>query len=119
MAGLEDSLDLTLRQVLPVIQKRIMNESRYFEIPTWKSPTDFWIYQELLCELRPDVIVEDGILNHGLDWDQHAGPYEAVESFVSNNSSFVIDRGREAFLITWNPKGYLRRVEVLSQAEVS
>src|SRR5262249_44758756 len=56
-------------------------------------------------------IVEDGICHHGLDGGPFPGPYEAVEAFMSRGRSFVIDRSREAFLITWNPKGYLRRVE--------
>jgi cephalosporin hydroxylase len=211
VAYLEDSLNMTVGQVIPLIQQRIMNESTYFGIKTWKSPTDFWIYQELLYELKPDVIVEignhaggstlalahicdslgrgkvvgldisqaavaaavrvhpritliegdacasfasvakllkpddhvlviedsshtfentlriletysplvkpqgyfiveDGICHHGLEGGPSPGPYEAAEVFVSGNSCFEIDRSREAFLITWNPKGYLRRV---------
>ncbi len=211
MTWLEDSLDLSLRQIIPIIQNRIMTESAYFGIQTWKSPFDFWIYQEILHEVKPDVIVEignhaggstlalahlcdclghgrvigldlshssvsaqvrnharimllegdacasihrvlslinpeehvlviedsshtfentlcvletyaplikpggyfiveDGICHHGLDGGPFPGPYEAVEAFISRNASFVIDRSREAFLITWNPKGYLRKV---------
>jgi cephalosporin hydroxylase len=208
---LEDSLHLTLGQIIPLMQQRIMNESTYFGVKTWKSPIDFWIYQELMCELKPDVIVEignhsggstlalahlcdslghgrvigldlshatvadsardhrritlvegdacanfervvklitpadhvlviedsshtfentlavlerysplvkpggyfiveDGICHHGLNGGPSPGPYEAAEAFVRGSNSFVIDRSREAFLITWNPKGYLRRV---------
>jgi cephalosporin hydroxylase len=211
MAYLEDSLNLTIREVIPVMQQRIMTDTKYLGIQTWKSPLDFWIYQELIYELKPDVIVEigintggstlalahicdrlergrvigidlnydavadevrthpritlingeacaafktvqrrvkrkdqvlviedsshtfdntlailqtysplikpgsyfiveDGICHHGLDGGPSPGPYEAVEAFVSNNPDFQIDRSREAFLITWNPKGYLRRI---------
>ena len=39
------------------------------------------------------------------------GPYEAIEAFTAENDDFVIDRDRERFLITWNPKGYLQRVK--------
>jgi cephalosporin hydroxylase len=211
VAYLEESLNMTIAQVIPLIQQRIMSESTYFGIRTWKSPIDFWIYQELIYELQPDVvveignhsggstlalahicdslnrgrvigvdvshaavapevrshprikliegdacasfkavsqlmkardqvlviedsshtfentlavletysplvkpggyfIVEDGICHHGLDGGPSPGPYEAAEVFVERNRSFEIDRSREAFLITWNPKGYLRRV---------
>jgi cephalosporin hydroxylase len=211
VAYMEESLHLTLDQLIPLIQQRIMNESTYFGVQTWKSPIDFWIYQEMIYELKPDVIVEignnrggstlalahifdllgngrvigldlshggvapsvkahkritliegdacanfahvvklikpddnvlviedsshtlentlsvletysplikpggyfiveDGICHHGLNGGPSPGPYEAVEAFVSRNNSFVIDRSREAFLITWNPKGYLRRI---------
>jgi cephalosporin hydroxylase len=208
---LEDSLNLTLGQIIPLMQQRIMNDSTYFGVKTWKSPIDFWIYQELIYELKPDVIieignhsggstlalahicdslahgrvigldlshaavaasveahpritfmegdacanfnrvvkligpedhvlviedsshtfentlavletysplvrpggyfiVEDGICHHGLDGGPSPGPYEAAEVFVSRTNCFEIDRSREAFLITWNPKGYLRRL---------
>jgi cephalosporin hydroxylase len=30
-----------------------------------KYPTDLWIYQEMLFELKPDVIVETGVMNGG------------------------------------------------------
>jgi cephalosporin hydroxylase len=210
MAYLEQSLDLKVRQVIPLMQHRIMNDTKYFGIQTWKNPIDFWIYQELIHELKPDAIVEigvnkggstlalahicdrlekgrviavdlnhdaiveevrqhpriklvkgdacevfgkvqklikrrdqvlviedsshtfdntlailetyaplikpggyfiveDGICHHGLDGGPSPGPYEAVEVFISSHANFEIDRSREAFLITWNPKGYLRR----------
>lgn len=55
-------------------------------------------------------IVEDSICHHGLSVGPSPGPYEAIEAFMSNNNSFVVDRSREAFLVTWNPKGYLKRI---------
>lgn len=54
-------------------------------------------------------IVEDGNCHHGLRTGPNPGPYEAVESFIAENDAFEIDRGRESFFITWNPKGYLKR----------
>ncbi len=61
--------------------------------------------------LRPGnyFIVEDSICHHGLSVGPKPGPYEAIETFVNVNSDFKIDRSRESFLITWNPKGYLKR----------
>jgi cephalosporin hydroxylase len=55
-------------------------------------------------------IVEDGICHHGLDVGPQPGPYEAVDAFVRKNRNFVIDRNKESFGITWNPKGYLKRI---------
>lgn len=207
---LEDSLDAPLRDVLPVMQHSIMSGTTYFGIPTLKSPIDAWIYQEILCETRPDVIVEignfhggsllalahlcdaighgrvigvdlshhlvpplvrghprvrliegdacesfgqvqrlidagervlviedsahtfdhtlavlrqysalvspggyfiveDGICHHGLDVGPSPGPYEAIDAFLRESADFESDRSRERFLITWNPRGYLKR----------
>lgn len=208
---MEEALDRPLRDSLALIQDRILTRSTYFGVPTLKHPLDAWVYQEIVIERRPDIIieignkaggsalmlahlcdlighgriigvdlshddvpatvkqhpritfldgdasarfdevrahvsagdrvmviedsshtyentlavlrtysglvkpgdyfiVEDGICHHGLNVGPSPGPYEAVEAFVRENSTFVIDRDRESFGITWNPKGYLRRV---------
>ncbi len=209
MTAMEASLHLPPKDVLARMQHRILSQTTYFGVTTLKSPIDFWVYQELLFEIRPDFIVEignfrggsalalahlcdalghgnvigldlsheavpdlvrqhprirlvsgdacaslptvaslvaggsvmviedsahtydntlavlrtyaplvtvgsyfiveDGIIHHGLDGGPSPGPYEAIETFVLENDAFQIDRQRESFLITWNPKGYLRR----------
>ena len=54
-------------------------------------------------------IVEDSICHHGLSVGPNPGPYEAIETFIRECEGFEIDRDKESFLITWNPKGYLKR----------
>src|SRR5262245_46948389 len=214
MPFMEECLDWPLSKVLPMLQQRIMEGSKYHGIPTLKSPLDFWIYQEILWETRPEFIieignfhggsalalahacdalgqgqiigidtidhridprvrahsritlltgdacevypavermlgsnrkvmviedsahtyentlsvletysrlvgtgmyfiVEDGICHHGLEVGPKPGPYEAVETFVESNKDFVVDRSKEGYCVTWNPKGYLKRVASL------
>ena len=38
---------------------------RFLGVPTWKCPLDLWIYQELIHELAPDLIVETGTAHGG------------------------------------------------------
>jgi len=40
--------------------KRTWQDTRFLGVPVWKSPLDLWIYQELIHELRPDVLIEAG-----------------------------------------------------------
>jgi cephalosporin hydroxylase len=35
-------------------------DTTWFGVPIWKSPLDLWVYQELIHELAPDLIVETG-----------------------------------------------------------
>jgi len=59
-------------------------------------------------------IVEDSNINHGLDFPNEflsGGSYEAIEEFVKENDDFIIDRTKERFVITWNPKGYLKKIK--------
>lgn len=207
---MEDNLDMTLAELLPRMQHRILSGMTWFGVRVLKCPNDFWMYQEILFERRPDVIVEignayggstlalahlcdllghgrvigvdlshggvpdvvrrhprvrlfegdacalygtvrnevrkgervlviedsshtfentlavlrtysplvkprdyfiveDSICHHGLSEGPSPGPFEAIEAFVAENPDFEIDRSREAFVVTWNPKGYLRR----------
>ena len=187
-----------------------LNDTYWFGVPIQKSPLDCWVYQELLHELRPDLVVETGtylggsalffahlldLLGKGavitvdrqrradvthprvtqligdstsdeilgrvraaasgarcvlvaLDSDHSAahvlremrafaplvtlgsylvvedtnvnghpvmpehgpGPLEAVREFLSSDDSFVGDRSREKFLVSYFPEGWLRRV---------
>jgi len=208
---MEDALNLPIQNLLQMMQERIVNKTTYFGVRALKGPTDYWVYQEIIYEQKPDFIieignrfggstlalahlcdlmghgqvigldnthenihpkvvehpritliegdaclsfekvhklvpqganvlviedsahtfentlnvlntfspfvpkegyfiVEDGICHHGLDIGPNPGPYEAIEAFINQNSHFEIDREKEAFFITWNPKGYLRRI---------
>ena len=55
------------------------------------------------------MIVEDSNIGR-IRKDLMPGPFQAVEAFLASTDEFEIDRGREKFLITFNPGGYLRRV---------
>jgi len=57
---LEEQLHAPLYLVLQEMQDRILTQTTYFGVPTLRCPVDFWIYQELIVEMRPDVIVEIG-----------------------------------------------------------
>lgn len=57
------------------------------------------------------LIVEDTNLNgHPVRSDFGPGPMEALEQFLQEHDEFEVDGERQKFLLTFNPKGYLRRV---------
>lgn len=57
---LEDSLDMPIRELISIIQARLMGRTTYCGIDALKCPLDFWVYQEIIFERRPDVIIEIG-----------------------------------------------------------
>lgn len=65
MTEMADRLDWPLRVALHHMQRRIMARSTYCGIQTWQNPVDFWIEQEILWEVRPDVIIEVGVHQGG------------------------------------------------------
>lgn len=57
------------------------------------------------------LIVEDTNVNgHPARPDFGPGPMEALDAFMTGRDDFVSDRDRERFLLTMNPRGFLRRV---------
>lgn len=57
------------------------------------------------------LVVEDtNVNNHPVYPSYGPGPMEAVEQFLRENDQFVVDEGRQKHHLTFNPRGYLRRV---------
>ncbi|MAF35758.1 cephalosporin hydroxylase [archaeon] len=60
------------------------------------------------------LIVEDSNLNGNpihSELRHGPGPMEALHEFLQENSDFKIDKDREKFMVTFNPNGYLKRVQ--------
>jgi cephalosporin hydroxylase len=58
---LNEVLDLKVRDWIEHYQRVIVSNSiRYKGIPTWKNVMDLWVYQEIVHETQPEVIVELG-----------------------------------------------------------
>lgn len=82
-------------------------------------------YRQVLADLRnysPWVskgsyfVVEDGIVDlfhegDGMGFaEENPGPLAATETFLAEASDFEVDTSRERYLLTYNPKGFLKRI---------
>jgi cephalosporin hydroxylase len=68
------------------------------------------IYQEFISK-NGYLIVEDTCVNGNPICPNYGqGPMEAVKKFLKCNDNFVVDHTREKFLMTFNPKGFLKRI---------
>lgn len=57
------------------------------------------------------MIVEDTNINgNPVRSDFGPGPMEALEAFLVERSDFVVDETCEKFFVTFNPRGFLKRV---------
>lgn len=58
------------------------------------------------------LVVEDTNINgHPVRSDWGPGPHEAVDAFLSTTDAFVPDETCQRFMLTFNPRGWLRRVK--------
>ena len=46
-------------------RRRPVFENTFLGLPTWQNPLDAWITQEIVSEVRPDLIVETGTFRGG------------------------------------------------------
>lgn len=67
-----------------------------------------------LVSIGSYFIIEDGIIDIFGDGkifrQKEEGPLAAIEDFLSKNSNFIADSQRERYLLTYNPRGFLRRI---------
>lgn len=74
---------------------------------------DLASYSELVS-LNSYFIVEDGVVDLFKPGDGvgqwYEGPLKAVEQFISERSDFIVDIERERYILTYNPKGFLKRI---------
>lgn len=58
------------------------------------------------------MIVEDSNINgHPVAPEFGPGPMEAIDEFFSVNDNYIIDKSKEKFFLTFNPRGYLRKIK--------
>ena len=64
--GIENELGMTMKQYIGKLQRRVVEHTSYFGVPTMRGPLDSWVYQEIITSTKPDVLVELGTYCGGL-----------------------------------------------------
>jgi len=47
------------------VPRRTWSKTFWLNCPAQKCPLDLWVYQEIICEVQPDIIVESGTADGG------------------------------------------------------
>jgi len=71
--------------------------------------SELQIYSRFVTRGQYLVVEDTNVDGHPVFPGHGPGPMEAVEAFVQINPDFEVDRGREKFLLTFHPKGFLYR----------
>ncbi|HME54883.1 MAG TPA: CmcI family methyltransferase [Candidatus Lokiarchaeia archaeon] len=69
------------------------------------------VYSELVTPGSYIVVEDSNINGHPVFPQSGPGPMEAIYQFLNVNKKFKIDKAKEKFLFTFNPNGYLKRIE--------
>jgi cephalosporin hydroxylase len=88
-------------QVMVILDSDHSREHVLGELDVWHSKVSVGSY----------LIVEDTNINdHPVAEHRGPGPWEAVAEWLPGHSGFRRDATREKFFLTFNPRGYLKRV---------
>jgi cephalosporin hydroxylase len=68
------------------------------------------LYSKLVSKGSYIVVEDTNINGHPVLPGYGEGPMEAVSDFLINNNDFIIDKSREKYLLTFYPKGWLKKV---------
>lgn len=107
--------DSTSPEILAEVKRRVAGGSAMVILDSDHSKDH--VLKELnlyspLVSVGSYLIVQDTNLNgHPVAVDFGPGPMEALEEFLATNDQFEIDTTRERLLLTFHPRGYLRRVK--------
>ena len=102
----------TSLEVVETIRSRIRKDDRVMVILDADHHkehvlNELRLYSEFVT-IGSYMIVEDSNINgHPVLPGYGPGPMEAIDGFLVENDCFSIDRSREKFYLTFNPKGYL------------
>jgi len=69
------------------------------------------IYGELVTKGSYLIVEDTNINGHPVRSGFGPGPMEAVKQFLKENKNFIVDRSKEKFYLTFNPKGYLNKIK--------
>jgi cephalosporin hydroxylase len=90
------------KNILVILDSDHKQEHVYKEIKAYHS----------LVPVGGYLIVEDSFLGGHPSHKEHGpGPTEAIDQFLKENDSFVIDRSKERLLFTLNYRGFLKRIK--------
>ncbi|KKM81190.1 hypothetical protein LCGC14_1332320 [marine sediment metagenome] len=102
------------RSVYGAITKTVVGSTVMVVLDSWHSKyyvtEELGIYSHLVTKDNY-LIVEDTHINNPVPWKWGDGPMEAVDDFLKKNDNFKPEKWCEKFGLTFNPKGFLRRVK--------
>jgi cephalosporin hydroxylase len=70
------------------------------------------IYQHFVTPGSYMVLEDTNLNGHPVLENFGPGPMEALEEFMLGNQAFESDKSREKFILTFNPRGYLKKKPV-------
>lgn len=101
-----DQFELVRSLINPTDRVLIIEDSAH----TYQNTLDVLNVYSPLIRIGDYFIVEDSINYDGVFPNQDFAVARAIDTFL-HQGNFIIDRSKEHYVITWNPRGFLKRIK--------
>ena len=103
------------KQIIEKIKKLVGNKKIMVILDSDHSKqhvlSELKIYSKFVTKGSYLVVEDTNINNHPVLSNFGPGPMEALKEFLKENKNFIIDKEKEKFYLTFNPKGYLKKIK--------
>lgn len=105
--------------ISPEIYEQVLNlcpsRKNIVVLDSWHSfdhvSEEMFLYSELVGKDYYMIVEDTHVSSHPVDWSWGEGPMEAVKQFLADNPLFVVDEDCEKLHMTFNPGGFLKRIQ--------
>lgn len=107
--------DSTSQMIVDAAQKYITSSDKVMVIlDSDHSKThvfkELQVWAKFVSPGRYLIIEDTNVHGNPVDKEHGPGPMEALDEWMGDHPEFVCDEHRERFMLTFNPKGYLKRL---------
>ena len=103
------------KQIIEKIKKLVGNKKIMVILDSDHSKqhvlSELKIYSKFVTKESYLIVEDTNINNHPVLSNFGPGPMEALKEFLKENKNFIIDKEKEKFYLTFNPKGYLKKIK--------
>ena len=103
------------KQIIEKIKKLVGNKKIMVILDSDHSKqhvlSELKIYSKFVTKESYLIVEDTNINNHPVLSNFGPGPMEALKEFLKENKNFIIDKEEEKFYLTFNPKGYLKKIK--------
>ncbi|MBN1383299.1 MAG: cephalosporin hydroxylase [Elusimicrobia bacterium] len=106
----------TAEEIVEQVKKLMINKNKIMVILDSDHSkehvlNEMRIYGKFVTKGNYMIVEDSNVGGHPVAPEFGLGPMEAIDEFMKENKDFSIDRSKEKFYLSFNPRGYLKKIK--------